>query len=349
MQNTGQSGGTSGDDIKAVQAWTVTQGSPSLIVAVNDTGIDYTHPDLYDNIWINQKEIPPSRLKNLVDYNHDGFISMRDLNDPRNQGVGKITDLNHNGYIDGGDLLAPMVKDAQGNDTGLGGWADGISEDGSGYVDDIIGWNSNANNDNPMDGYGHGTHVAGTIAATQNNGVGVTGIAPNVQLMPIKFLGAGGTGTIAQFIAGLNFSVSHGARISNNSWSGAVYSTILSDAIANARSHGDIFVAAAGNYSQNNDTSPTYPASFPLDNVVSVAATDRNNQLASFSDYGAKSVQLGGAGRGRPQHEAGQHLRPAQRHVPGGPGGHRRPRPRLEHPPGLDLQAGHRPGLEHRG
>ena len=296
MQNTGQDGGKPGADIEVTSAWNVTKGSPSVIVAVNDTGIDYTHRDLYQNIWINQKQIPPSRMRNLVDYFGDGFISMRDLNDKRNQGVGKITDLNGNGYIDGGDLLQPMIKDAWGNDTGKGGWADGTSRDGSGYVDDIIGWNFFANNNNPMDDFGHGTHVAGTIAATQDNSTGVTGIAPNVQVMPIKFLGSGGSGTIAQFIQGLNFSVSHGARISNNSWSGAVYSTVLSDAIANARSHGAIFVAAAGNYSQNNDTSPTYPASFPLDNVVSVAATDRNNQLAGFSDYGAHSVQLGAPG-----------------------------------------------------
>ena len=296
LKNTGQTGGTAGADINAPPAWGIIVNANRIPVAVFDTGIDYTHPDLYENIWINQKEIPASRLKNLVDYFHDGFISMRDLNDKRNQGVGKITDLNGNGYIDGGDLLGSMVKDAKGNDTGKGGWADGISQDGSGYVDDIIGWNFFANNNNPMDDFGHGTHVAGTIAASQNNGVGVSGIAPNVQLLAIKFLGAGGSGTVAQFIQGLNFAVNHGARISNNSWSGAVYSTVLSDAIANAQSHGDIFVAAAGNYSQNNDTQPTYPASFPLDNVVSVAATDRNNQLAGFSDYGATTVQLGAPG-----------------------------------------------------
>ena len=83
--------------IGAEQAWNTTTGSGSIIVAVDDTGIDYTNPDLYRNIWINQLEIPASRMKNLVDVYHDGFISMRDLNNPINQGLGKITDLNHNG------------------------------------------------------------------------------------------------------------------------------------------------------------------------------------------------------------------------------------------------------------
>src|SRR4051794_21177998 len=107
LRNTGQQGGKANADIHATQAWGVTTGSTRLTVAVMDTGVDYTHRDLYLNIWVNQGEIPASRRANLVDVNGDGLITFRDLNDPRNQGVRKITDLNRNGYIDGGDLLKP--------------------------------------------------------------------------------------------------------------------------------------------------------------------------------------------------------------------------------------------------
>jgi subtilisin family serine protease len=113
LQNTGQNGGTPGDDIGAVQAWSTASGAKPIVVAVADTGVDYDQPDLYQNIWINQADIPASRLKNLVDVYHDGYISMRDLNSPVNQGPGKIEDLNGDGYIDAGDLLQPMVLNAR--------------------------------------------------------------------------------------------------------------------------------------------------------------------------------------------------------------------------------------------
>jgi subtilisin family serine protease/subtilisin-like proprotein convertase family protein len=298
LQNTGQGGGTPGADIHATQAWTVTTGSPGVVVAVLDTGVDYDHPDLYQNIWINQLAIPASRMKNLVDVYHDGYISFRDLNNPVNQGAGKITDLNHDGRIDAADILAPMVKNSRGQDTGRGGWADGLSHDGSGYANDLIGWNFSYNNDAPYDDEGHGTHVSGIIGAVGNNGVGVAGIDWNVRLMPLKFLDSQGHGTISQYIQALNFAVAHGAKIVNNSWTGADPSQALSAAIANARAHGVIFVAAAGNDGSNNDLAPVYPANYStsLDNVVSVAATDNSGRLASFSNYGARSVTLAAPG-----------------------------------------------------
>src|SRR5688500_16725028 len=114
--------------------------------------------------------------------------------------------------------------------------------------------------------------------------------------MPIKFLGSSGSGSISQFIAGLSYAVAHGARISNNSWTAGSYSQALYDAINSARLKGHVFVAAAGNNGANADTSPVYPAGFNLDNVVSVAASVRFDRLASFSNYGARGVDLSAPG-----------------------------------------------------
>jgi subtilisin family serine protease/subtilisin-like proprotein convertase family protein len=307
LQNTGQGGGTAGDDIGATRAWTVTTGSARTVVALMDTGVDYNQADLAGNIWINQAEIPKSRLapslggtnpNGIQDYNHDGYVSWRDLNDPRNIGPGKISDVNGDGIIDAGDILAPMVVNAQGQDTGLGGWSyAGNTQDGdTAHPNDFIGWNFVDNNNNPFDQNGHGTHVAGIIGATGNNGVGVTGIDWQVGLMPVQFIGANGTGAISDFIQGLNYAVQHGAKISNNSWSGASSDPVLSAAIGNARDAGMIFVAAAGNEGANTDVTPAYPSSFNLSNIVSVAAVDNNNQLASFSNYGAHTVDLAAPG-----------------------------------------------------
>src|SRR5213079_3142605 len=129
LNNTGQNGGKPGDDIHATSAWTVTTGSLATVVGIIDTGIDYNNPDLYRNIWINQGEIPAAIRSKLIDADGDGLITFRDLNDSRNQGAGKITDLNGNGYIDAGDVLKPVAQ---------GGWADGVSNDGDGFVDDVV-------------------------------------------------------------------------------------------------------------------------------------------------------------------------------------------------------------------
>jgi subtilisin family serine protease/subtilisin-like proprotein convertase family protein len=298
LLNTGQGGGTPGDDLGVTHAWSVTTGSYSTTVAVMDTGVDYNQQDLYQNIWINQAEIPATRMKNLVDVDHDGLITFADLNNPANQGAFKITDVNKDGVIDAADILAPMVLNAQGQDTGAGGWAfPGNTRDGdTAHPNDFIGWNFVNNTNDPYDDNGHGTHVSGIIGAKGNNGVGIAGINWQVSLMPVKFLDGSGNGSISAFIDGLNYAVNHGAKISNNSWSGAGNVQILSDAINNARTHGMIFVAAAGNGGTNNDTTPAYPSGFNLDNIVSVAAVDANNNLASFSNYGPTTVELAAPG-----------------------------------------------------
>jgi subtilisin family serine protease/subtilisin-like proprotein convertase family protein/methionine-rich copper-binding protein CopC len=302
LNNTGQSGGTPGADIHAQQAWGVTTGSPKVVVAVLDTGIDYNNPDLYQNIWINQAEIPSywyvkdgsgkydikvnkSEIKTAT----PGVITFRDLNNPANAKF--IDDNNGDGRIDAGDLLRPISQ---------GGWeVTGNTQDGdTAHPDDLFGWNFVSNTNSPLDDNGHGTHVSGILGATGNNGTGVAGVDWNVQIMPLKFIGADGSGTVSDFIQALNYAVQHGAKITNNSWEGAPSSQALYNAINNARTHGQIFVAAAGNEGNNDDQKPDYPASFSqsLNNVVAVAATDNTDHLASFSDYGVASVALAAPG-----------------------------------------------------
>ena len=173
---------------------------------------------------------------------------------------------------------------------------DGIDNDHNGYVDDWRGWDFVNNDNNPFDDNGHGTHVAGTIGAIGNNGTGVAGVNWNVRLMPLKFIGANGTGDVASAVLALRYATAMGARVTNNSWGDDQYSQALADAIAEADAHGDLFVAAAGNESNNNDFSPRYPAGFDLPNVISVGASDSTDHLAYFSNFGRGSVDLAAPG-----------------------------------------------------
>lgn len=172
----------------------------------------------------------------------------------------------------------------------------GLDDDGNGYVDDVYGWDWAYNDNDPMDGHGHGSHTAGTVGAVGNNGVGVVGVNWNIKLMALKFLNDSGSGTTSNAISALNYAVNKGVKVSNNSWGGGGYSQALFDAIENGKAVGHIFVAAAGNNGTNNDTSPFYPASYTNDNLIAVAAIDVNDNKASFSNYGATSVDLGAPG-----------------------------------------------------
>lgn len=211
-----------------------TASGTEVIVAVIDSGVDYTHEDLADQMWINPGE------------------------DPTTPG----------------------------------------DDDGNGWANDVYGIDCVNEDADPMDDNGHGTHVAGTIAATPDNGKGVLGAAPNVKVMALKFLGEDGTGYTSDAIQCLEYAVANGAHITNNSWGGPSYSQALYDAIAEAREKNQLFVAAAGNDASDDDLKPHYPASYALDNVISVAATDREDRLAGFSNHGATSVDLAAPGVG---------------------------------------------------
>ncbi|MFA5506953.1 MAG: S8 family peptidase [Vulcanimicrobiota bacterium] len=230
LHNEGQDGGKAGIDIGAKAAWETSVGSRTgPIVAVIDTGVDIRHPDLKDNIWTNEGEIP----------------------------------------------------------------GDGIDNDGNGVIDDVNGYNSAAKNNDPKDDNGHGTHVAGTIGAVGNNGKGITGVNQQARIMPVRFLSQDGSGNTADAIEALVYASRTGARIVNNSWGGNKYNQLVFDVIADSPA---LFVCAAGNEAYDNDIRPVYPATLPLDNIISVTAHDRNNEFPKFANRGEKTVHLAAPG-----------------------------------------------------
>lgn len=235
LYNTGQTGGVTGADINAKDVWDIATGT-DVVVAVIDSGVEYTHSDLQMNMWKNPGEIE----------------------------------------------------------------ANNIDDDNNGFIDDIYGWNFSSDDSDPMDDLGHGTHVAGIVAAKGNNGVGIAGINWSAKIMALKFIDVNGIGSTANAIKALNYAVAMGARVSNNSWGGGGFSQALYDAIAASEQAEHIFVAAAGNKGINTDdpiNAMHYPSSYPMDNVISTAATDESDMLGTFSNLGPVSVDLAAPGR----------------------------------------------------
>jgi len=238
MHNLGQSGGTVGADINAALAWELGTGSSDVVVGVIDTGVDYNHPDLLVNMWINPGEIA----------------------------------------------------------------GNGLDDDGNGFVDDVHGYDFYNNDGDPMGDHSHGTHVAGTIEAVGDNGVSVAGVSWSTSIMALKFLGGNGSGSSSDAVRAVNYATmmrnSYGVnvRLTNNSWGGSRSYAPLETAIRRSFQADMLFVAAAGNSGVNTDHQPHYPSTYTTANVISVAATDRNDQLASFSNYGLRSVDIAAPG-----------------------------------------------------
>jgi subtilisin family serine protease len=222
------------EKIHAPEAWNIQTGG-NVIVAVIDSGVDYNHPDLQANRWVNEAEL--------------------------------------NGEAD-------------------------VDDDDNGYVDDVYGWNFYADNSNPMDVFGHGTHCAGIIGAVGNNDYGVCGVAWGVKIMPLCFMNENGSGSLSDAVSAIDYAVANGAKVLSNSWGASMSSTALYDAIADARDSNVLFVAAAGNDAVNTDYSTNYPSAYDLDNIVAVASTDSDDGLSYFSNYGATSVDIGAPGSG---------------------------------------------------
>lgn len=172
----------------------------------------------------------------------------------------------------------------------------GIDDDGNGYIDDVHGWNFVANSNSPMDDDNHGTHVAGIVLGSTQSILAFPMDPAKIRIMPLKFLDSNGVGTTSDAVRAIYYAVNNGARVINNSWGGGGFSNALVDAVAYAYSKRVVFVAAAGNSSANNDVSPTYPASYTVPNILSVASTTDSDLLSGFSNYGASSVHLGSPG-----------------------------------------------------
>jgi len=282
---------------QAARAWAQGHiGSMANVVGVIDTGLDYTHPELYLNIWLNQREIPTSLRASLSDIDFDGLITFRDLNAGANAAY--VRDVNGNSRIDAGDLL----NDAR--------WENGVDEDGNGFLDDLIGWDF-ANRDNdPYDDNNHGSHVGGTIGALGGNGIGVAGVNWNIQMMPLKFLSASGSGWTSDAVRSIDYFTNAATRANaaerflatNNSWGGGSFFQPLLDAITRAAQQDILFIAAAGNNGRDNDASPRYPTGYSTapvtghEAVISVASLMSSGALSSFSNFGAATVDIAAPG-----------------------------------------------------
>ena len=241
LHNTGQvvnaDPGVPGKDIRAFEAWDLWTGATDFRVAVIDTGINYQHADLDNNMWINPGEIP----LNLID------------------------------------------------------------DDGNGWVDDVFGYNFYTDTWDPLDNVGHGSHIAGTIGAAGNNGIGVVGINWRCRLVALKFADEGGGGFISDAIEAIEYVIDNDIKVSNNSWGCyQCFTQSLYDAIAATQAIGHIFVAASGNgifgLGVDCDRFPAFPASFDLPNIISVAAIDNDGLKAKFSNFGRASVDIGAPG-----------------------------------------------------
>jgi subtilisin family serine protease len=235
LANSGQRGGKQGADISATLAWAITTGSDEVVVAVLDSGVDYTHEDLITNMWMRPADIGPYQDSEL------------------------------------------------------------------GTVDDTHGFNAVDNASDPMDDNGHGTHCAGIIGAEGENNLGIAGVNWKVRIMPLKFMNAGGFGSTKDAIEAINYVIDRkkagvNVRIISASWGSTQKSRALETAIRKAGENGILFIAAAGNASTDNDRRPHYPSSYDLPSVISVAALDRNDRLATFSNFGAKSVAVAAPG-----------------------------------------------------
>jgi len=167
----------------------------------------------------------------------------------------------------------------------------GVDDDSNGYIDDIYGYDFSNKDGDPADGHGHGTHCAGVIGASHNN-IGVAGVMANVKIVGIKFLSDKGSGETIDAISAIDYAIKRKVQVMSNSWGGGEKEQSLLDAITAAEQAGITFVAAAGNESNNNDTTGSYPANYEISNVISVGSFTSKGSKSSFSNYGLKSVHV---------------------------------------------------------
>ena len=283
-----------------VQLPSDTNVADALEVFAENQGVKYAEPDFLYEAQLLPDDTDFSSLWGLHNTGQTGGTPDADIDAPEAWDFTTGSDDVLVGVVDSGvDLLHEDLADNIWVNPGeIAG--DGVDNDGNGYVDDLNGWDFYEGTNDPADQQGHGTHVAGTIGAVGDNGTGVTGVNWDVQIGALA-IGIEDTGFVSTVAAveAVEYAADMGFDVLNMSWGGGgAPSTALRDAIAAAGDEGVLVVAAAGNSGLNNDVSPTYPASFDLDNVISVAASDHNDQMASFSNYGSTSVDLAAPGVG---------------------------------------------------
>lgn len=230
----------------AQKAWTISQGSKDIVVAVIDTGVDIRHRDLTENLWVNKGE----------------------------------TGLDKNG------------KDKATN---------GVDDDGNGFVDDVHGWNFVAGTNDLTDNHGHGTHISGIIGAKGGNSFGISGVAPNVSIMTLKYYDpkSPGANNLKNTIQAIRYAIKMNAKIINYSGGGTEYSSEEFAAVQEAEKKGILFIAAAGNERSNTDETGKhyYPADYDLSNIISVTAVnERETKVLASSNYGVRTVDIAAPG-----------------------------------------------------
>jgi subtilisin family serine protease len=296
---------------------------PSQLLGVTPTRLDlwrvvkFTSDAQLQEIQTNLAR--DSRVQ-AVELNYQGsIVSMPD--DPRFSQLWGLNNTGSSGGTVDADIDAPQAWDTQTGskrvvvavaDTGVDYnhedlaaniWrnsgetpGDRFDNDGNGYIDDVYGYDFINTDSDPMDDHSHGSHVAGSIGAVGNNSLGVAGVNHNVSLMALKMATAQGRLNVTSATQAIRYATAKGADVINASWYVNPFSQVLFDAISDANDAGVLFVAAAGNFGLDNDTTPFYPANYELPNVISVAATDRRDQLPIFSQFGARTVDLGAPG-----------------------------------------------------
>lgn len=221
--------------IEVQQAWDGNNKGRGFVIGLLDTGVEYTHPGLVNNIWTRPPHLSPY---------HDSDL---------------------------------------------------------GTIDDVHGYNAAGNDGDPADENGHGTAAAGIIVGRCENGSEDCSVSPQVEILPLKFINAGGFGYMSDAVKAINYAIERkragvNLRVINVGWDLAEPSRALEDVIRAAYAVGILFVVSSGSDGTNNDARPRYPASFRLGNILSVAASNRNDTLAYFSNYGANSVQIAAPG-----------------------------------------------------
>jgi subtilisin family serine protease len=295
----------------------------SLILDLNkNDNVEYAEPNYIvhaiktkDSLWdrlnsVNSNDPKFNKLWGLVNTGNNeppspsggnsssSGISGADVNALKAWGITKGSKAVRIAIIDTGvDYNHPDLKANMWTNTAEANGTPGVDDDGNGYVDDIHGYDFANKDGDPMDGNGHGTHCAGTIAAVHDNGIGIAGVMAEAEIVGVKFLTDQGSGSSADAIAAIDYSRRIGVDIMSNSWGGGGYSQALKDSIVAANKAGIIFTAAAGNSATDNNTTPHYPSNYEVDNVISVAAHNYNDGLASFSCYGSNTVHVAAPGR----------------------------------------------------